>query len=161
MIMREGQIPAVASTYFHVVIAPSHRDMGQRNSREARTLCRALDLLAKKETGAAADLLCQRLKALEKSLADQGMWTRAQFLELLPPEGMTLVDRDEDLMVQRENELQVKIKGKGTAVVPYYGKDQGSWKGQDSWKGWKGDKGKGKDKDKGKNKKGDGKASGE
>ena len=155
--MKEGQIPAVASAYFHVVLAPSHRDMGQRNSREARTLCRALDLLAKKETGAAADLLCQRLKALEKSLADQGMWTRAQFLELLPPEGMTLVDRDEDLMVQRENELQVKIKGKGTA----YGKDQGSWKDQDSWEGWKADKGKGEDKDKGENKKGDANASGD
>ena len=157
MFMKEGQIPAVASTYFHVVIAPSHRDMGQRNSREARTLCRALDLLAKKETGAAADLLCQRLKALEKSLADHGLWTRAQFLELLPPEGMTLVDRDEDLMVQRENELQVKIKGQGKG-----------WKGDKAqdlaivpWKGWKGDKGKGKDKDKGKNKKADGKASGE
>ena len=128
--------------------------MGQRNSREAMTLCRALGLPAKKETGAAAGLLCQRPTALEKSLADQGLWTRAQFLELLPPEGMTLVDRDEDLMVHRENELQVKIKGN-------FQKGAGYGKGQDSWKGWKGDKGKGKDKDKGKNKKGNGKASGE
>ena len=153
-IMKEGQIAAVLPTCSQVVLATSHRDMGRRSSREARMLCRALDPPAEKETGAAAVPLCQRLAALEKSLADQGLWTGAQFLELLPPEGMTLVDQDEDVMVQRENELQVKIKGN-------FQKGAGYGKGQDSWKGWKGDKGKGKDKDKGKNKKGDGKASGE
>ena len=94
------------------ILFPAYRMMGIRNGREAKTLCRALDLLAKKETGAAADLLCQRLKALEKSLVGND-WSRAQYLELLSPEGMTLVDRDEELMVQRENELQVKIQGKG------------------------------------------------
>ena len=127
-----------------MVIAPAHRDMGLRNSREARSLCRALDLLAKKENGAAADLLCQRLKALEKSLSDGGTWYRAQFLELLPPDGMTLVDRDEELMVQRENELQFKTKG-GPQKGFGPGKGSDVWTGGDAWKG-----GKGKDKDKGK-----------
>ena len=84
--------------------------MAGRNAREAKTLCRALDLLAKKEAGPASDLLGQHLKALEKSLVD-GDWSRAQFLERLPPEGMTLVDRDEDLMVQKENEVQSRING--------------------------------------------------
>ena len=148
VIVKAGQIPAVASAYFHVVLAPTHRGMGQRNSREARTLCRALDLMAKKEIGAVADLLCQRQKASEKSLADQGSWTRAQFLEFLPPDGMTLVDRDEDLMVQPENEVQVKIKGGSQKGIGY-------GKGQDYWKGGKG---KGKDKCKGKSNKGDGKS---
>ena len=89
--MKEGQIPAVASAYFHVVLAPSHRDMGQRNSREARTLCRALDLPTKRETGAAADPLCQRPTAVERSLAGQGPRTWAEFLEQLRLEGKPLV----------------------------------------------------------------------
>ena len=147
MSLTEGEVPAVASAYYHVVLAPSHRPMGARNTREAKTLCRALDLLAKKDTGAAADLPGQRLKALEKSMVD-GDWTRAQFLELLPPEGTMLVDRDEDLMVQRENELQAKIEGKG-------GKQQRSslgWWGPRFEGTWKGSKGKDRNKDKGKGK---------
>ena len=112
----DDSVPPVASTYFHAVLSPAHRDMGLRNSREARTLCRALDLLAKREAGAAADVLCQRLKALEKAVKDNNSWVRAQWLELLPPEGMTLVDRDEELMTTCEEALQAKItgnKGKG------------------------------------------------
>ena len=93
---------------------------------------------------------------MEKSLADQGLWTWAQFVELLAPEGKTLVDRDEDLMAQRENEFRVKMKGKGAVG----GKVRGSWKGQDSWDGWKADKGKVEDKDKGKSQKGDADTSG-
>ena len=136
----------MASTYYHVVLYPAHRMMGMRNGREAKTLCRALDLLAKRETGAAADLLCQRVKALEKSLGD-GDWSRAQYLELLPPEGMTMVDRDEELMVQRENELQVKIQGKGK------NKNEYGWWNVPPWKGvGKGKQAKDKGKDKGKGK---------
>ncbi len=56
--MESGSTPPVASTYFHVILSPAHRDMGLRSAREARTLCRALDLLAKQEPGAAADVLC-------------------------------------------------------------------------------------------------------
>ena len=69
-----------------------------------------MDLLAKKEYGVAADTAAQLLKALEESMVDQG-WHRAQCLEILPPEGATIVDRDEDLMAQRENELQVNVNG--------------------------------------------------
>ena len=39
VIMKEGPIAAVASTCSQVVLATSHRDMGRRSSREARTLC--------------------------------------------------------------------------------------------------------------------------
>ena len=60
-------------------------------------------------------------------------------------------------MVQRENEFQVKITGKGAV----YGGAQGSEKDQDSWEGWKADKGKGEDEDKGENKRGDANTSGD
>ena len=91
VIMKDGPIAAVASTCSQVVLATSHRDMGQRSSREARTLCRALDLPAKRETRAAAEPLCQRPTAVEKSLADQGPRTWAEFLEQLRLEGKPLV----------------------------------------------------------------------
>ena len=108
--------------------------------RECRTLCAALDLMATKQQGAAADLLTQRLKAVEKAIVDRH-WERAQWSELLPPEGATLMDREEDQMNAKEEELQWRLRGKG-------------WKG---WQGWP-DQGKGKDKKekgaKGKGKKG-------
>ena len=53
--------------------------------------------------------------------------------------------------MQKENDFQVKVKGKGAV----YRKAHGSGKDQDVWEGWKVDKGKGEDKDKGENKKGD------
>ncbi len=72
------------------------------------------------------------MKALEKAVKDNNSWHRAQWLELLPPEGMTLVDRDEELMTTREEELQAKIgpgKGKGKDKESD-GKGQGKAKGK-------------------------------
>ena len=46
-----------------------------------------LDLMANRDNGQLADLLAQRLKALEKSYLDGNSWGQAQWLELLPPEG--------------------------------------------------------------------------
>ncbi|CAK0870625.1 unnamed protein product [Prorocentrum cordatum] len=118
----EGAPPAAAVSYFLGIFQNSHPSLGIRNAREARTLCKALDLLAAKAYGQAADLLAQRLKAVEQATVD-GHWGKAGWLELLPPEGTTLVDREEEYMTTKEEELQWKLKG-----------------------GWS--KGKGKDKDK-------------
>jgi len=151
--IEEGKTPAAATVYFHSVFMPSHRDIGLRNSREGRTLCRGLDLLANREYGQLADLLAQRLKALEKSYLDGNHWSQAQWLELLPPEGATLLDRSEEYMASREEELSGRLssswKGKG--------KDQdwsSSWKGEGKYdrgvkpkgsgKDWKGGKKSGK-----------------
>jgi len=151
--IEEGKTPAAATVYFHSVFMPSHRDIGLRNSREGRTLCRGLDLLANREYGQLADLLAQRLKALEKSYLDGNHWSQAQWLELLPPEGTTLLDRSEEYMASREEELSGRLssswKGKG--------KDQdwsSSWKGEGKYekggkpkgsgKVWKGGKKSGK-----------------
>ena len=129
-----GSVPAVATPYFHAVFHPAHRDMGIRNSREARTLCRALDHLARKEYGEAADLLGQRLKAVEKATKDGNNWSRAQWLELLPPEGLTLIGRDEEAMTAYEEQLQTRLnplntKGKGKDGKGKDGKD-GKGKGR-------------------------------
>ena len=69
--------PPAAVHYFHTMIVPQ---LGQRLNlrahREMRTLCTALDLLARKLPAHAADLLGQRLKAIEKSCHD-GHWQAA------------------------------------------------------------------------------------
>ena len=108
----EGQkrAPAVATAYYLGILVPTHAGKaGLRTMRELRCWCRLLDLLAKSQTGAAADLAAQRVKALERSIVDGG-WTRAQHLELLEPEGATLLDKSEDLMLAKEAELEARIK---------------------------------------------------
>ena len=80
---------------------PSRFKLGPRNPRakhllnvrvmrEIRTLALALDQIAAGHRPAAADTIAQRLKALELSMTDQS-WGRAQYMELLDPEGATLV----------------------------------------------------------------------
>ena len=142
--------PAVATAYYLTVFKPTHPDMGLRNSREARTLCCALDHLARGEYGETADLLSQRLKALEKAQKDGNSWRQAQWLELLPPEGMTLVERDEEYMATREEELCWRIHGgKGSWGGKDYKNKDAKGKGKDDkGKGkWKDSKGKGKGQD--------------
>ena len=67
----------------------------------------------------AADVLAQRLKALELFQSDGG-WNRAQYLELLDAEGPSLLGRDEAVMASKEwagelwmRRLQTKGGGKG------------------------------------------------
>ena len=52
------------------------------------------------------------LPRLEKAIVDKH-WERAQWSELLPPEGATLMDREEDYMGAKEEELQHRLRGKG------------------------------------------------
>ena len=71
--------PPSAVHYFHTMIVPQlGQRLGMRAHRETRTLCAALDMLARKLPAHAADVLGQRLKAIEKSCHD-GHWQAAQF----------------------------------------------------------------------------------
>ena len=60
--------------------------------REMRTLATALDEIAAGRYQFAADVLAQRIKALELFQSD-GTWNRAQYLELLDVEGPSLLGR--------------------------------------------------------------------
>ncbi|CAL1144295.1 unnamed protein product [Cladocopium goreaui] len=57
----------------------------------------------------AADLLSQRVKALEKATVDSH-WGSAQFLELLSPETADPLERDEEVFTNREWLLEMKLK---------------------------------------------------
>ena len=136
---RSGQsmTPSTATSYFLTVMVPSYQEkLNLRMRREMRTVALAFDQIAAGQSPQAADTLAQRLKALELQVSDQS-WSRAQHLELLPPEGAALVDKDETYMATKEQAVDAKMR---TAI-------SGGW----------GPKGKGKDDDakgKGKGKKG-------
>ena len=164
---------AVAMKYFLLVISVRNPRLGQRNGRELKTWCTILDHLARKEFGQAADVAAQRVKAIEKSLLDGG-WRRAQYAELIAPDGATLMDKDEEMMLAKEEEYDQRLQfGRwSNPNYPRQGEDEetgwegygrgrgayggGRWqpgrgKGYD-WRGggrWQPGKGRGKDGDKG------------
>ncbi|CAK9105717.1 unnamed protein product [Durusdinium trenchii] len=102
--------PATATSYFLTVLLPQYKDrINLRTSREIRTLSKVLDLMAVGNVKTAGDVVAQRIKSLELFLADQ-VWGRAQHLELIPPEGVNLVGKDETLMATKEQEWTAMVK---------------------------------------------------
>ena len=143
----------VATNYFLSQFVPQHQAaMTLRSKREARTLSRVPVLLASGQRTVAADLVAQRIKAIERSIVD-GVWTRAQYLELIPPEGATLLEKDEDVMVAKEAEMEERLRmpygrGRGAGAA-----GQGPQWEEQSWNSSPpGGKGKGKGKGRGKTK---------
>ena len=103
--------PPAATAYLLTILVPTLQGrMGQRTLREFRTIAGAVDEIAKGNFRVAADLLTQRLKALELSMTDNG-WDRASFLELIPPEGAGLAERGEQGMAAREQANEMKMRG--------------------------------------------------
>ena len=137
--------PSSATSYFLTVVLPQYRDrLTVRTSRELRTTAKALDLLAQGRPDRAGDVLSQRYKAIELFLADQ-TWSRAQFLELIPPEGASLVEKDEMLMASKEQSVEQKMRATlGTPQwrAPLKGDAKGDEKGKTKGKG-RGKKGRG------------------
>ena len=56
---------------------------------------------------AAADVVAQRVKALERATVD-GHWSSAQFLELIPPDSSTLLERGEEVYLAKKYLLEQK-----------------------------------------------------
>jgi hypothetical protein len=102
--------PVVATPYFLGIMIPHYNaaQMPHRLRREMRTMCLFLNLLASNQAPRAADLVAQRIKALERSMVDNNWW-RAQHLELIPSEGATLIDRDEEMMIALEDALHRRL----------------------------------------------------
>eukprot|EP00438_Fugacium_kawagutii_P020464 Skav206769 [mRNA] locus=scaffold167:516646:518277:+ [translate_table: standard] len=102
--------PSTGTAYFLTVVVPQYRDrLPLRASRELRTIAKALDLVAQGEAARAADVLAQRYKALEMSLSDQN-WSRAQHVELIPPDGAVLTEHDELVMATKEQTSELKMR---------------------------------------------------
>ena len=113
----ENLTPATATNYFLTVLLPLHRDkLNLRVQQEFRTIAKALDPIAMGAQEEAADVLAQRMKALELMVADQS-WARAAHIELLPPEGATLVEPDESWVATREHIHESKLRACGKGKV--------------------------------------------
>ena len=117
--------------------------------REMRTLATALDEIAAGRYQFAADVLAQRIKALELFQSD-GTWNRAQYLELLDAEGPSLLGRDEAVMASKEwaGELKMRrLQSKGSGKTEQKGghKDGGRTEQKGGKDPKKGRGGKGED----------------
>ena len=138
---KELETPACALTYFLTILTPTLKEKWTpRTQREMRILVEILDKMASAQGATAADIVAQRIKALEQSAQDGNQWKRAKFLEIVDPEEVTLTDRGEANMIQKEVELEDRLKGRPTWNPP-------NWEKGHKGKGGKGDgdpKGKGK-----------------
>ncbi|CAE6967009.1 unnamed protein product [Symbiodinium sp. CCMP2592] len=126
-----NKTPPVAMNFVLTVLAP--RQMPVRTLREMKTLAAALDQIAAGRSHSAADLLAQRLKALELSQTDS-TWNRAQFIELVEPEGPALLEREEAVLASKEwaSELRMKKLQGGKGPAKGDGKaDKGNPKGEE------------------------------
>ena len=143
--LRETKTPPAALHYFQTMMVPGlGQKLNVRTARELRTLCVVLDCLGRDQPAHGADILCQRIKALEKSAQD-GTWAATQFLELINPEQASLLDRAEQVYLAKELALENKVKTQGQRTGEPRGKgDQKGLKG----KGQKGDGNKGNQKGK-------------
>ena len=139
--------PPVAMNHLLTVLIPSLGERaGMRTVRELKTLGVILDHLAVKQFAKAADVVSQRIKALERATHEKH-WGAAQFLELLPPEGTMLLDRDEEMYLAREYLLDQKLKSYDQPKRWNFdkpGKGYGKEKGHKGEKGGKDGKGEGK-----------------
>jgi hypothetical protein len=125
------------------VLLPSlGQKAGLRSTRELKTLGAIMDHLAAGAPSKAADVVCQRIKAVERA-THEAHWGAAQFLELLPPENSLLLERDEDLFLTKEFLLEQKIRQYDKGTDRRDGGGKGKAKGA-----------KGKTKDKGKSDRG-------
>ena len=93
-------------------------------------------------------------------MRDKGSWEAAQYLELLPTEGDSMLEKEEELVIARERELNRRLAGSAPSGSgkssgwgsPGGGRYQGGGKGAPFGKGEKGQGGGGDGKKGGKGK---------
>ena len=101
-----------ALSYYLAILVPSLKERwNQRTQREMRIWSEVLDMLAMGRGSTAADLIAQRLKALEQSVVDGNTWKKAKFLELVAEES-GMADKGEEQMMVKEAELEDRFRGR-------------------------------------------------
>lgn len=120
-------LPPVAQAYLSTVYLPTHPEsqIGLRSAREMRTLAMSIDLLLGGHILHGLDVLLQRFKALELA-AEQGSWSQARWLELIPTSDVSSWSRDDLRSAMREQDLEVRL---GLAPLPK-GAGRGRGKGE-------------------------------
>eukprot|EP00435_Cladocopium_sp_Y103_P017142 s2265_g4.t1 len=108
---KEAELRAVAHMYFLAVMTPALRDKwSPRTQRELKICTSLLDLMVLGKGPEVADILTQRIKALEKSAQDNNQWRKAKHLELIEGEDIALADQGEENTMAREAEREERLR---------------------------------------------------
>ena len=104
------QSPARVVAYLMSIFHGKHSvpEVGVRSAKEMRTIAECLDALLEGRLPELGDLLMQRFKALETSVADK-TWAVASQLELLPKTDLGLTSPEELRLASRQALLQRKL----------------------------------------------------
>lgn len=112
----DERTPPVAMNHVLTVMQPTLGSrLGVRTLREMKTLAQCLDFLSTGRRGRATG---------------EGHWSSAQFLELLPPDNATLLERDEEWFLAQEYLQDRKIKEYDRGHPPKGGWDNQKGKGK-------------------------------
>ena len=103
----KNDTPASAKSYHLRVTKQELAGAGPARLQELHTLAHCLDHLALGRTGACADVLAQRLKAVELSVGVG--WDRARRIELVPADATSLVDREEEMATARDQDFDRRL----------------------------------------------------
>jgi len=103
--------------YLLCVVIPPASDLGNRNLREMKTLAWAIDELIRGNILQAADVLVQRLIAIENASAE-GSWSMARFIELVPDGGASAMPDQERSLVLRHAKAEAKLRGGSSGYSP-------------------------------------------
>ena len=139
----KASVPPIALQYYRAQLGPR---LSGGASREALTLCWALDMALQGKMAQVADCLSQRLKSLEM-MAGGASWMVSQRVEIVPPERGRLSSRAEAQAAAKEEKLEIKTrqmtKGKEKGKTdpgagPWRPSGKGDQKGKERGKGKKG-----------------------
>jgi hypothetical protein len=139
----KASVPPIALQYYRAQLGPR---LSGGASREALTLCWALDMALQGKMAQVADCLSQRLKSLEM-MAGGASWMVSQRGEIVPPERGRLSSRAEAQAAAKEEKLEIKTrqmtKGKEKGKTdpgagPWRPSGKGDQKGKERGKGKKG-----------------------
>ena len=108
-------------SYLHQILLPQYPKAGIRSHRELVTLGTALDFLLEGKLGLLGDLLAQRFKAIEASLAADGNWAVARHQELIPVQASLSTKAELSEAAKAELRAQ-KLKAQLTRGGPHGGK---------------------------------------
>ena len=86
------QAKGIAAAYLSTALKPNAGSrLGFRNIRGLQSSAEAVDLLMRGRVASAGDVLIQRFRAVEASALEEGGWSLARHLELLPDAGVSTV----------------------------------------------------------------------
>ena len=130
--------PVVGKQYYAKVL--KGKLTNKRNAQEAKTLLTILDHVTARRYNEAADVLAQRIKAIEAA-QEAGGWESARFLELVDDDEDWLMEKEEQAMVAQERRFESTLRdqhvptGGGHASLSWKGKAlKGEWNAN-SWRG--------------------------